>query len=39
VVVAQGKATVNITPKTTGSIYIAINLWTAKIGGVSVAIK
>jgi hypothetical protein len=26
VVVAQGKATVNITPKTTGSIYIAINL-------------
>lgn len=39
VVVAQGKATVNITPKTSGSVYIAINLGTAKIGGVSVAIK
>jgi hypothetical protein len=39
VVIAQGQATVHITPKTTGSVYIAINLGTAKIGGISVAIK
>jgi hypothetical protein len=39
VLVSHGIATIKMTPKTKGSVYIAVNLGTAKIGGVSVSIQ
>jgi hypothetical protein len=39
VLVSHGSASMKVTPKTKGNVYIAINLGTAKIGGVSVSIQ
>jgi hypothetical protein len=39
VLVSHGVANIKMTPKTKGSVYIAINLGTTKIGGMSVSIQ
>jgi hypothetical protein len=39
VLVSHGEASMSVTPNKQGNVYIAINLGTAKIGGVSVSIQ
>jgi hypothetical protein len=39
VLVSRGVATIKMTPKTQGNVYIVLNLGTAKIGGVSVSVQ
>ena len=39
VLVSQGTATMTITPKNAGNVYIAINLGVTRIGGISVSIQ
>ncbi|MDR0282870.1 MAG: hypothetical protein LBI53_06395 [Candidatus Peribacteria bacterium] len=39
VLVSQGIATIHITPKKKGNVYLAVNLGTAKIGGFTVTIQ
>ena len=39
VLVSKGTATMNLTPKNKGNVYIAINLWIAKIGGIILSIQ
>jgi hypothetical protein len=39
VLITRGKATMKVAPSIKGNVYIAINLGTAKLGGVVVNIK
>jgi hypothetical protein len=39
VLISHGVATVKMTAKTKGNVYIAVNLGTTKIGGITVSIQ